>query len=68
MICDSDSNRIRIDTRNADIRGRIAVWDLAAKKWIWRYPIDVRELVGSGVATLEPGEDAPPRPEPLARL
>ena len=56
----------RIDPKIADHRGRVPIWHKATKRWIWRYTIDARELVGAGVCEFEPTDpSAPPRPDPV---
>lgn len=49
-----------------DQRDRIAVFSLKENRWLWRAPIDARELValGQGTFTPESGE-TPPEPHGL---
>lgn len=49
-----------------DHRNRVAVWHLASARWIWRLPIDARELVAMGAATFAPPAGSPPTPEAAA--
>lgn len=61
-------SNVNIDLKLQDSRGRIAVWDTKARKWRWMFPIDARELIGSGFGELEPkGSGIPPRPPPKGK-
>jgi hypothetical protein len=58
---------VRISTINADGRGRVPVYCKLEGKWIWRYPVDAREIVAMGLGEMDPSsEEAPPRPTPHA--
>lgn len=39
--------------------GKVKIWDLVAKAWTRRYPIDAREMIAIGVAQLEEPAPAP---------
>lgn len=44
--------------------GLTCVWDLVAKKWKRVYPVDAREMIKLGVASVSCPEDKAPEPPP----
>ena len=37
---------------NQDSRGRVPVFVYDSGSWVWRYPVDVREIVSAGSGTI----------------
>lgn len=58
------ANHISLDRTPKDSRGRVAVWLTDKKKWAWRSPVDVREMIGMGQASLEAPAGSPMKPTP----
>jgi hypothetical protein len=58
----------RIDPKELDSRGRVAVFLNAQKRWSWRHPIDAREIVGTGAGSFDAPEGAPPKPSPQSPM
>jgi hypothetical protein len=58
------ANGVNLQHQPRDGRGRIAVWILGKKRWGWRSPVDVREMIGMEQATLEAPAGSPPKPTP----
>lgn len=49
----------------SDYKGRIPIYIFEEKKWIWRYPIDVREYLARGIGTTVASTETGPAPEPV---
>lgn len=47
-----------------DPRNRVRVWGIPEKAWLWREPVDAKEMIAAGVASLEAPAEAPPPPAP----
>ena len=55
---------VGIPRQNLDVNGLVLVWEFAAKRWRRCAPIDARELIGKGLASLTGPKDES-RPEPV---
>lgn len=58
------ANGVNLQHQPRDGRGRIAVWIIGKKRWGWRSPVDVREMIGMEQATLEAPAGSPTKPTP----
>jgi hypothetical protein len=56
----------RVKKSDLDNTGRMKAWLIEEGEWIWRYPVDVAEMLKRGAVTLDGPPEAPPAvPEPV---